>query len=230
MNKDKSLAIRSEENSVCFTGHRIISTTEIPKIRRRLQQVIRDCYGNGYRWFICGGALGFDTLAALEILELKREYPDIGLYLAIPCADQASRWNDADRTIYDRLCDQADDRVILSERYFNGCMHIRNQFMVRHAAVCVCYLRRFAGGTGYTVRYALSCHRKIINLCNTESGCPARIKEPSWNSIFTSPFVYENVRIARSIPFQAAAGTKWKHIRLRYSGKRLSEKTAYRNR
>ena len=31
----------------------------------------------GYRYFGAGGALGFDTLAAQTVLELRSEYPDI---------------------------------------------------------------------------------------------------------------------------------------------------------
>ena len=218
---EKNRTTRKEWNTVCFTGHRIISAAEIPQIRQRLQVIIRDCYvRGGYRWFICGGALGFDTLAAREVLAAKTEYPDIRLLLAIPCADQAACWNDRDRMQYQEIRELADDEIVLSPHYYKGCMHLRNQFMVHHSSVCICYLRRFSGGTGYTVRYALSCQREVINLCLPDSGFPVRVREPSWNFTYIFPSVSANVLTVRSIPIPAAAGRKWNGISMRFSGKR----------
>ena len=214
-----SIPPREEKNTVCFTGHRYLSAEEIRVIRRRLRKAIDECYRAKYRWFICGGALGFDTLAAQEILNYRDSHPDIGLFLAVPCADQASRWSDADRKTYHAILDQADEVKVLSPTYYEGCMHLRNQFMVQHASLCICYLRRFSGGTGYTVRYALTCDRNIINLCLPEQADSVRVKEPTWNSIFTFPSVSENVLTARLIHSRAAAGRKWNGTSLRLSGK-----------
>ena len=211
---------RTEQNTVCFSGHRKLCPAEIPVIRQRLRQVIRESYMNGYRWFICGGALGFDTLAALEVLAAKAEYPDIRLYLAIPCDDQDARWPERDRKIYREIMLAADETMVLSPCYFTGCMHLRNQFMVHHASVCICWLKNFSGGTGYTVRYAISCNRCIINLCMKDSS--GMIKEPSWNSTYIFPSVSANALTAHSIPLPVAAGKKWKNMYLRFSGKRVS--------
>ena len=35
-----------------------------------------------------GGALGFDTLAAQTVLDMKKEYPQLRLILVLPCEDQ----------------------------------------------------------------------------------------------------------------------------------------------
>ena len=54
--------------------------------------------------------------------------------------------------------------VCLSERYYQGCMHERNRYMVDHSRVCICYLTERTGGTAYTVEYARSRGLKIFNL------------------------------------------------------------------
>ena len=88
---------RTEQNTVCFTGHRSVSKDEIPLLRDSLHNVIEKCWLNGYRWFICGGAVGFDTLAAEEILSFRNLHPEIGLLLAIPCENQDRCWAEQDR-------------------------------------------------------------------------------------------------------------------------------------
>lgn len=211
---------RTEQNTVCFTGHRILSASEKTLLHERLRDTIRYCYQKGYRWFMCGGALGFDMLAALEVINAKEEYPDIGLSLAIPCEDQATRWGKSDRDQYVEIIKEADEIHVLSEKYYNGCMHIRNQFMVHHASLCVCYLRCFSGGTGYTVRYAVMCRRNIINLCLPELNDQIRSMEPSWNFTFIFPSVSANALTVHSIHLPAAAGQKWKNMSLRFCGKR----------
>ena len=215
---------RTEQNTVCFTGHRRIEPESVPEIRRRLQEAILRCYGQGFRWFMCGGALGFDTLAAEEVLAFRADHPDTGLFLAIPCAEQAAHWSVSDRRRYDRIRNSADDELVLSPFYFKGCMHVRNRFMVQHSAFCICYLKQFEGGTGYTVRYALSVSREIVNLYENPSS-PALMKEQLWNCTFTSPSVSGNAPTVHLRHSPAAAGRKWKNISLRFSGRRASGST-----
>ena len=40
--------------------------------------------------------MGFDTLAAKTVLDLKKDYPDIKLILVLPCLNQTRGWKDAD--------------------------------------------------------------------------------------------------------------------------------------
>ena len=111
-----------------------------------------------------GGALGFDTVAALMVLEMRRANPDIQLVLALPCRSQSSRWARPDQDVYQFLLKSADRIIYVSEDYFPGCMQKRNRFMVDHSDTCLCYLTRCHGGTWNTVSYAYDCHRVIRNL------------------------------------------------------------------
>ena len=78
--------------TACFTGHRHLPPDKRDSAAASLGRAIEEAYKNGYRRFMCGGALGFDTIAALQVLDSRKEHPDIKLILAIPCLDQAKRW------------------------------------------------------------------------------------------------------------------------------------------
>ena len=118
----------------------------------------------GYRYFGCGGALGFDTLAAQTVLRLREVYPEIRLILVLPCRDQTRGWKQADVAEYDRIMKAADKVTYTSEQYYSGCMHKRNRHLVDNSSLCICYLTEQSGGTAYTVNYARSQGLKIINV------------------------------------------------------------------
>ena len=59
------------EKCCCFTGHRRIPEQEMLWVRRRLREEILDLAQKGVDTFLTGGALGFDTLAAQEVLRMR---------------------------------------------------------------------------------------------------------------------------------------------------------------
>lgn len=118
----------------------------------------------GYCFFAAGGALGFDTIAAQTVLELKKQHPQIKLILVLPCLSQTKSWSDTDKQIYEQIKGQADKVVYTSQEYTQGCMHKRNRHLVDNSSVCVCYLSKTSGGTAYTVEYARSKGLRIINI------------------------------------------------------------------
>ncbi len=148
----------------CFTGHREIPTEERVALKKRLWGTLDTLIGQGVCYFAAGGARGFDTLAAQTVLELKKQHPHIRLILVLPCKDQTRGWKAEDVDAYQAVLQQADKIVWLAERYYTGCMHVRNRRLVDNAAVCVCYLKYGMGGTAYTVGYAREKKRRIINV------------------------------------------------------------------
>ena len=70
--------------SCCFTGHRKIPQRKSGQIQERLRNEIVTAIQNGYTFFYAGGAIGFDTMAAQAVLELKAQYPHIKLILVLP--------------------------------------------------------------------------------------------------------------------------------------------------
>jgi len=152
--------------SLCFTGHRVLSTTEAQSLRERLPMILEDFYQEGKSVFLSGGALGFDTLAALAVLQMRKKHPEIRLILALPCLSQADRWSEKDRTLYMRIKESADSFFYISDSYYPGCMQKRNRFLVESSDTCLCYMKQCRGGTWNTVSYAYDLHRTIINLAS----------------------------------------------------------------
>ena len=150
--------------TVCFTGHREIPLNEISTVSERLKSILADCIANGYRRFVAGGALGFDTLAAQTVLGLKEEHPEIELHLALPHPDQAKSWSEAEVAEYERIKSAADSVVYVSDHYFRGCMQKRNRYLVDQSSLCICYLTSQTGGTAYTVKYAEKSGIKALNI------------------------------------------------------------------
>ena len=149
--------------SCCFTGHRTIKKNIIPFIKQSVITEVLKLITHGVTCFIAGGALGFDTLAAQAVLDLKRDYEQIKLILAVPCKNQADKWNRKDKMIYENIKNRADKVIYVSEKYEKNCMLKRNQFMVDNSNFIIsAWDGRKIGGTYYTVNYAKKLGKKII--------------------------------------------------------------------
>ena len=147
-----------------FTGHRALLQAEMTRVCEALFLLIDRLYREGYTVYYCGGALGFDTVAAVTVLNMKAKYPDLRLVMALPCPEQSARWQKADRALYQSILSRADEVVTLSEHYTNYCMMKRNRYMVDHADKVIAYLKKDTGGTASTVRYAEKKGIDVINL------------------------------------------------------------------
>lgn len=152
------------EHTVCFTRHRKILPKQKATIARRLKNEIIKLVEKNYRYFGAGGALGFDTLAAQTVLELKTEHPDVKLILVLPCLSQTRGWSARDIEIYEEIKSKADQVVYTSQEYTRGCIHKRNRHLVDNSSVCICYLTESTGGTAYTVNYAKEKGLMTINV------------------------------------------------------------------
>lgn len=152
------------EKTCCFTGHRIIPKAEIPQIKARLRQTIVELINDGIIYYGAGGALGFDTLAAQTILDLKADYPQTKLILVLPCKNQSEKWKQKDIDMYEYIKSQADKCVYTSESYYDGCMLKRNRHLVDNSLYCICYLTQHRGGNYYTYNYAKKQGLNIINI------------------------------------------------------------------
>ncbi len=154
-----------KSETVCFTGHRDIGDCDYAALRELVLKTILIYIKRDYKNFICGGAVGFDSLAAECVCELKREYSDIKLILTLPCRDQTAKWNNLqDLAFYKRMMGQADEVVYTSSFYSKGCMHKRNRYMVDNSNVCIAYKTSEKGGTAYTCKYAEKSGLEVVNL------------------------------------------------------------------
>ena len=146
----------------CFTGHRDIRPEEVAEIKKNILREVERLIKRGIIYYGCGGALGFDTLAAEVVLELRKKYNNIRLILVLPCRDQSKSWNSENRIRYDNIIKNADKIIYTSDKYYRGCMQKRNRHLVEHSCVCIAYVRKSRGGSAYTLKYANENELEII--------------------------------------------------------------------
>ena len=151
-------------STVCFTGHRDIPAEVASRLPPLLERTIAELCGRGAVTFRAGGAMGFDTVAALKVLDMKERYPRIRLELILPCRDQTAGWDEISRKTYQYIIANADAHRFMFDRYVDGCMLARDRELVRGSDVCVAYCTRSRGGTAYTCARALKAGLELINL------------------------------------------------------------------
>lgn len=150
--------------SVSFTGHRHLSEHTDSLILKLKEEIIRT-YQAGKRFFKTGGAVGFDTLAAEVVLQLKEHLPELALMVIVPFEGQDIYFSPASKVRYRRILDQADEVVVLSATYFQHCYLRRNAYLVNHASRLIAYYDGVGtGGTSFTVRLAESKQIPVSNL------------------------------------------------------------------
>ena len=130
----------------------------------QLDRLLEALYQQGFRDFLCGGALGFDMTAADHVITLRECHPDVRLIFCLPCADQSARWHAEDCRRYERLLYLSDETRVLSPRYYDGCMQVRNAYMVDRSMLVIAFMKRLRGGTLSTVRYAAQQDVPVLNI------------------------------------------------------------------
>lgn len=156
-----------KETCCCLTGHRDIPPTAYESVAAAFAAALERLYREGITTFYCGGALGFDTIAAVTLINKRPRFPGLRLVMVLPCPEQSDRWPAPSRALYRSILQKADEVITLSPVYTRDCMFERNRYMVEHSAVCLAYLRRRQGGSAYTVRYAEQKGLRILNLAGT---------------------------------------------------------------
>ena len=134
-------------HAVAFTGHRKERILQVsgsnPCILGQIQlaviEQVETLYKQGCRTFYNGMAEGFDLLAASAVTVCKWKYNDIRLIAVVPFRNQSARYEPLDKIQYQILLNEADEVIILSESYYRGCFHRRNDYLTEHASVVIAY-------------------------------------------------------------------------------------------
>ncbi len=75
MIEKKITKVKATAKAVAFTGHREISHNHQEQVRERLKEAVLQAIRQGANKFYCGMALGFDMMAAEEVLSPQVEHP-----------------------------------------------------------------------------------------------------------------------------------------------------------
>lgn len=81
----------------CCTGHRDIPYGLETPLKSVLKEQVGLLLSKGVIYYGVGGAVGFDTLAAEALFELRTEYPQIKVILVYPFSGFDSRWQKEQR-------------------------------------------------------------------------------------------------------------------------------------
>ncbi len=154
-------------NACCFTGHRNIRPGDIRQIEERVRKEVLDLIAEGVSTFYVGGAMGFDTLAAEVLLDLReKENAVIRIVSAIPFPDWREGWPESEKLRQERII-QASDEVFYVARVHSREAYLRrDREMVDRSGYCIAYCSRASGGTAYTVRYAMKKGLQVVNVAD----------------------------------------------------------------
>ncbi len=158
-----------ERTRTCFfTGHRKIAADKQKYVSEKIEEYVENLIIQyDVKNFICGGAIGFDTIAADTVLEMKKMYPHIRLFLYLPCRDQSKLWLNDDKEKYNSILSQADEVLYVTDgTYSKECMHKRNLKMVQDSFFCIAFCIAERSGSGFTVRNAAEAGKKIFNIAD----------------------------------------------------------------
>lgn len=166
------MQMRTRQESCCFTGHR---PNKLPwrydesdprclALKRRIADAVESAYAEGFRHFLCGMAQGCDLYFCECVLALRQHHPEVTVEAAIPCPTQADSWPEEQRTRYARLVSACDLETLVSACYTPACMLRRDRYMVDRAALLIAAFDGTAGGTRYTVEYAMRQGVSIVDL------------------------------------------------------------------
>ena len=164
--------MRARQESCCFTGHRPEklpwgyneSDPRCLDLKRRMADAVETAYEEGFRHFICGMAQGCDLYFCECVLALRESCPDVSIEAAIPCPSQAARWPFAQRQRYESLVEACDLQNMIAAEYSYGCMQRRDRYMVDHASLLIAAFDGSAGGTRYTMEYAMRQGLSVVDL------------------------------------------------------------------
>lgn len=163
--------------SVAFTGYR---PSKLPfgydmesdaaiALYNNLTNEYRKLIDKGFRFFLTGGAVGCDLMAADVVLSLKKEYKKLQIpvyhVLCIPCYNHFKGWRQEDKEHFQRIKKESNQVIYVSKsEYYDGCMQKRNRFMVDTSVVLLAVYDGKSGGTKSTVEYAMKKKRKIVTV------------------------------------------------------------------
>jgi len=164
--------VPARQSACCFTGHR---PSKLPwddneddprclDLKRRLWDAVTTAYECGYRHFLCGMAMGCDLYACECAQRLRQLHSDVTVEAAIPCPSQPDAWPGAQKERYRRLVAACDFETMVSAAYSSSCMQRRDRYMVDHASMLIAMFDGSAGGTRYTIEYAMNRGLDVVDL------------------------------------------------------------------
>lgn len=152
----------------CFTGHRDLPIGMDEEIWRRVYVCLEPLLKEGVRYFGVGGALGFDTLMAEKLLELRESRTQLRVILVQPFRGYQSRWTPAQQARAAAVERRVDKVVVCRQTPGRGAFLARDRHLVDGSGYCIAWCTRNTGGTAYTLRYAQQQGLRVWNVAEPD--------------------------------------------------------------
>lgn len=152
----------------CFTGHRDLPIGMDEEIWRRVYVCLEPLLKEGVRYFGVGGALGFDTLMAEKLLELRESRTQLRVILVQPFRGYQSRWTPAQQARAAAVERRVDKVVVCSQTPGREAFLVRDRHLVDGSGFCIAWCTRTIGGTAYTLRYAQQQGLRVWNVAEPD--------------------------------------------------------------
>ena len=165
----------------CFTGHRELPIEKEGEIWQKTYIRVQQLLEQGVKYFGVGGAIGFDTLAAEGMLQVKTLNPQVKIILVLPFKGYQKYWLPGQQERAAKIERQVDKIVYCCDRPSRAAFLIRDRHLVDESAYCIGYCTRSTGGTAYTLRYAEKQGLKVWNI-GKELKEPKEDSEKLWIS------------------------------------------------
>lgn len=168
-----TLHTSKEGVKIAITGHRPDKLGGYKKYDGCIRNALDRQLGRLYTEYskvgclLTGMALGFDQIACSLALD-----KGIHVVACIPCQRQYAKWPLSSQQEYADLIKSIEaaggDLIVVSDApYFNGCMQVRDQYMVDNCDLLLaCYNGDSTGGTAHTVNYAQKKNIPVKNIWN----------------------------------------------------------------
>lgn len=162
------------EHTACFSGYREEKFSfplregvpQYEQLKQDLMAAVLEAVDEGYGDFYTGACYGFDILAGEAVIAARDKLClPIHLLAALPFENQAQLWSEHWRDRYFSMLERSDQVITLQPRYTRGCYQKRNEYMVSHSNLLICYHNGRGGGTDSTMHSAERQGVYVVNLC-----------------------------------------------------------------
>jgi uncharacterized phage-like protein YoqJ len=157
--------------TACFSGYRPEKMPlfnpdhkDYGRVLDGIKAAVRESYRFGCRTFLTGMAEGFDLMAGQCVIDLRTELTGIHLDAVIPFANHGSNFKPYWQNLYKLILSESANINTLENKYSKGVFLRRNDWMVDHSSLLICFYTGLSGGTRYTVNRASKHELIIINV------------------------------------------------------------------
>ncbi|GGI64847.1 MULTISPECIES: DUF1273 domain-containing protein [Enterococcus] len=130
---------------------------KIEIIKKVIREALTPLIEDGLQWVIIAGNLGVELWAAEEVIELKKEYPELKLALIFAFEGWGENWNEKNQLLLNNIKLQADYVNSTSHKPYQNPAQLRNhtRFLLEKTQGCLLvYDEEYPGKTDYFLKDA----------------------------------------------------------------------------